>query len=125
MAVWVFDVHLQRAVGPRAPRQIRHANPLEVLFPGRQIIDAQSEVVAAVSRKHWLGAVSDQVEFLNRSQPEPRAGEGEGRTGNRLQHQHAPVKFTAFLDVLHVNRDVVQFVVFHGRNFGSVRFGKV
>src|SRR5213592_823453 len=70
-------------------------------------------MVAAVVREHGFGAITDEVEFLVRAQPEPGARKREGWTRDEFELQHAPVKLATLLDITDVNRDVVQFQNFH------------
>src|SRR5438128_2544737 len=70
-------------------------------------------MVAAVVRRNRVGAVTDDVEFLLRAQPEPGARKREGWTRNCFELQHTPIKLATLLDITDVNRDVVQFLNLH------------
>src|SRR2546429_7928661 len=70
-------------------------------------------MVAAVVREHRFRAITDEVQFLVRAEPEPRSRKREGWTRDGLESQHAPIKLATFLDITDVNRDVVQFLNLH------------
>ena len=49
-------------------------------LPCVEVFHLQREVIAAIVREHGFGAITDEVQFLIRAQPEPGARKREGRT---------------------------------------------
>src|SRR5205085_8278371 len=87
----------------------------QILFPGVKIIDQEREMIATVVRDHFAVPPADQMEILIDAQPKPGAGKAERRPWNRLQAQHVAIKRRAFLDIRHVQRNVVKLEELHCR----------
>jgi len=84
-----------------------------MLLPRAQVIHQEREVVAAIVGIDRLAPVADQVQFLLLPEPEPRAGEAEGRARDRFKLERLPVKLATLVQVPDVQGHMIQFFEFH------------
>lgn len=64
-------------------------------------------MIVAASRLNRLIASADEMKFLLRAEPEPRARKIKSRARNFFQPQHAAIKRAAFFYVGNVDGDVI------------------
>ena len=119
MPVRVAQEELPGAVRPLLAREMFHAPATEVTLPGIEVIHAQGEVIAPMVGRDRLGALADNVKFLARAEPEPRARKGKRGSRDGLELQGLPIKPATFFNVADVNSDMVQFVNSHQPTGGS------
>src|SRR5688572_1304293 len=85
-----------------------------MILPGLEVVRAQGEVIAAIVGNDRLVAFADEMQFLEFAEAKPGARKSEGGPGNSLQAKNRGIEFGALLDVLHVQRHVVQLENSHG-----------
>ena len=114
MAVDVADKNLRSAIRAADGAANFHAQFCEVILPGLEVIRSQGEVIAAMMGNDGLVAFADEVQFLEFAETKPGAREGKCGPGNSLQAKNRGIECRALLDVLHVQRHVVQLENSHG-----------
>src|SRR5205814_1522197 len=118
----VAQENLPRAIGPPFAREMFSPQRVQMPFPRVEVVHLQREMIAAVVREHGLVAIANDVQLLMGSEPKPRTRKRERRTRDGLEPQDIMIKPAALLHVADVNRDVVQFLNFHGNLFADVSF---
>jgi len=113
MSVRVAQENLPRAVRPLLLRPKLRAGLLQMLFPGREVVGPEREMVVAVGGDNRRAAPADQVQFLVRAQPEPCARKIKRRARHRLQPQNLAIKSAAPFHVRDVDGHMIELVNLH------------
>jgi hypothetical protein len=88
------------------------ADLIQMFLPRRDVIHAEREVIVAINGWNRLDVPSDEMQFLIRAQPKPRARKIESGTSQHFQLKHAAIKRATPFHICDVYGDVVKFVNF-------------
>lgn len=113
MAVGIEDKGLLHTVGPCLAWHAIDFPRIEMSIPRVEIIDRQRDVCPAMMRPNRFASITDQVQFLRRSQSEPRTRKIKRRPRKRLKLQRIGVKSRASGNVRDMQGNVVQFANMH------------
>jgi len=80
--VRIAEKELRRAVGTLFAQEMFRPDGSKVLLPRVEVIHLKRKMVSSIVREHRIASIADEVEFLLRSQSEPRAGKRERRPRN-------------------------------------------
>lgn len=114
MTVRVAEKNLLGSIWSEATWFVLNVVRLQMRFPFVHVIDEQGVVVtAATSDSHRFLTPTDQVQFLDFPQLEPRAGKIEVRSRQGVQLQDVFIELATCRDVRHVQGDMIQFEKTH------------
>lgn len=120
MSIRIPQEYLLRAIWPEFARKKISLHACQMRFPRVQVTHTQRKMVPAIVRMHRFGPVTNDVQFLDRSQSKPSSGKGERWARQWIKSQNSFVKMATRFHIPDVDRNMIEFLHFHGSSFNHL-----